>query len=85
MNQSYEALWLSNIGSKHVLYFMFTLYFIQSYLIQNTFELKQTLSYKKLSCTFKNFDPNVLLTFYVHPSPTHHLNPRGVQIVAGSF
>jgi hypothetical protein len=49
--------------------------------IQNTFELKQTLSYKKLSCTFQNFDPNVLLPFYVHLLPTHHLNPRGVQMV----
>ncbi len=54
-------------------------------LIQNSFELKQTLSYKKLSCTFRNFDPNVLLPFYVHPSPTHHLNPHGVRMVVGSF
>lgn len=54
-------------------------------LIQNSFELKQTLSYKKLSCTLQNFDPNVLLPFYVHMLPTHHLNPCGVRMVVGSF
>ncbi len=72
------SLMVVKYGIKMCLIFYVYIVFYPILLIQNSFELKQTLSYKKSSCTFQNFDPNVLLPFYVHLSPTHHRNPRGV-------